>query len=81
VDLAWDPAFITSNVDHVPHDQAIGVEQFDAIARFLFDGARCITAPTLLVRGALLTLSGRGRLPNLDLVPHAETVDVPGPVT
>lgn len=75
----WDPAFITSNFDYLRDDPAIDAEQFDAIARFLVDGARRITAPTLLVRGALSdVVSPKTVAEFLHLVPHAETVDVSG---
>ncbi|OBF88064.1 alpha/beta hydrolase [Mycobacterium sp. 852002-51163_SCH5372311] len=75
----WDPAFITSNFDSLSLDPARGAEQFEAIGQLLLDGAQRITAPTLLVRGALSdVVSPRTVAEFQDLVPHAETVDVSG---
>ncbi|MGD9792605.1 MAG: alpha/beta fold hydrolase [Acidimicrobiia bacterium] len=71
----WDPAFITSKLDAVDADPT----RIDAIADVLLDGTRRITAPTLLVRGALSDLVSHETVAEfLDVVPHAETIDVSG---
>jgi len=75
----WDPAFITSKLDALHTDPERSAERFAAIAEVLLDGARRITAPALLVRGALSALvSHETGAEFLDAVPHAETVDVSG---
>ena len=56
-----------------------GTEQFDAISHLLIDGARRVTAPTLLVRGLLSDVVSQATVEEFtQLVPHAETVDVSG---
>jgi len=71
----WDPAFITSKLDAVHTDPS----RIDTIADVLLDGARRITAPTLLVRGAQSDLVSHETVAEFrDTVPHAETVDVSG---
>ena len=75
----WDPAFITSNFDFLQGDLTPGTEQFDAMSQLLTDGARRITAPTLLVRGLLSDVVSQDTVDEfLHLVPHAETIDVSG---
>jgi pimeloyl-ACP methyl ester carboxylesterase len=75
----WDPAFITSKLDALHTDPERSAERFELIAELLLDGARRITAPTLLVRGALSDLVSPETVAEfLDTVPHAETVDVSG---
>lgn len=75
----WDPAFITSKLDALHTDPERSAERFELIAELLLDGARRITASTLLVRGALSDLVSPETVAEfLDTVPHAETVDVSG---
>jgi pimeloyl-ACP methyl ester carboxylesterase len=75
----WDPAFIHSNFEFLHGDPTTGPEQFDAIGVMLSDGARRVTAPTLLVRGLLSDVVSQDTVDEfLQLVPHAETVDVSG---
>jgi pimeloyl-ACP methyl ester carboxylesterase len=75
----WDPAFITSKLDALHTDPERSAARFATIAELLLDGARRITAPTLLVRGALSDLVSHETVAEfLDTVPHAETVDVSG---
>ena len=66
----WDPAFIE------PRRHAAGR---DADARQALAAAACTVAPTLLVRGTVSDVVGdAGAAELLDLVPHAETVQVAG---
>lgn len=75
----WDPAFITNKVDALDADPEASRRRYDVIAQLLLDGARRITAPTLLVRGALSDLVSTDTVAEfLAAVPHAETVDVSG---
>ena len=75
----WDPAFITNKVDALDADPEASRRRYDVIAQLLLDGARRITAPTLLVRGALSDLVSHDTVAEfLAAVPHAETVDVSG---
>lgn len=75
----WDPAFVHSNFDFLRNGATEGTEQFDAISRLLIDGARRVTAPTLLVRGLLSDVVSQATVDEFtQLVPHAETVDVSG---
>lgn len=53
----WDPAFIHSNFDFLRDESTTGTEQFDAISHLLIDGARRVSAPTLLVRACYPTWS------------------------
>jgi pimeloyl-ACP methyl ester carboxylesterase len=75
----WDPAFIYSNFDFLRDGATEGSEQFDAISNLLIDGARRVTAPTLLVRGLLSDVVSQATVDEFtQLVPHAKTVDVSG---
>jgi pimeloyl-ACP methyl ester carboxylesterase len=75
----WDPAFISSNFDVLQGNLMTGSEAFDTISGFLAEGARRITAPTLLVRGALSDVVSQDTVNEfLQLVPHAEATDVTG---
>jgi pimeloyl-ACP methyl ester carboxylesterase len=75
----WDPAFITSKIDALDGDSDAARRRYDTIAQLLLDGARRITAPALLVRGALSDLVSTDTVAEfLDAVPHAESVDVSG---
>jgi len=75
----WDPAFVHSTFDFLRDGATEGTEQFDAISRLLIDGARRVTAPTLLVRGLLSDVVSQATVDEFtELVPHAETVDVSG---
>ena len=75
----WDPAFIHSNFDFLRDESTTGTEQFDAISHLLIDGARRVSAPTLLVRGLLSDVVSQATVEEFkQLVPHAETVDVSG---
>jgi pimeloyl-ACP methyl ester carboxylesterase len=75
----WDPAFITSNFQFLQGDPATGAEKFDAISELLFEGARRVKAPTLLVRGVLSDVTSQQSVDEfLAVVPHAEAVDVSG---
>lgn len=71
----WDPAFITSKLDVLRSDP----DRLDTMAELLTEGARRITAPTLLVRGAQSDLVSTEAVADfLQAVPHAEAVDVSG---
>jgi len=73
----WDPAFIHSNFKFLHGEPTTDSEQFDAISEQLVDGARHISAPTLLVRGLLSDVVSLETMEEFkQLVPHAETVDV-----
>jgi pimeloyl-ACP methyl ester carboxylesterase len=73
----WDPAFITSKLDVMHTDPANSAHRFQQMADQLLDGARRITAPALLVRGAMSDLVSRETADEfLTAVPHAEAVDV-----
>lgn len=73
----WDPAFIATRFDAIHGDPADGADQFESLVDTLRLGAGRITAPTLLVRGGLSDLVSHDTVAEfLDLVPHAETVDV-----
>lgn len=75
----WDPAFISSNFDVLQGELMTDAEEFEAISGFLAEGARRITAPTLLVRGALSDVVSQDTVDEfVELVPHAETTDVTG---
>lgn len=75
----WDPAFVNSNFAFLQHDSADGAEELDAIGQLLIQGARNITAPALLVRGALSDVVSPESVEEfVQLVPHAETVNVTG---
>ena len=73
----WDPAFITSNFDFLQGDPATGAEKFGAISELLIEGARRVQAPTLLIRGVHSDVTSQQSVEEfLEVVPHAETVDV-----
>lgn len=73
----WDPAFITSNFEFLQGDPATGAEKFGAISELLIEGARRVQAPTLLIRGAHSDVTSQQSVEEfLEVVPHAETVDV-----
>ncbi len=75
----WDPAFVHSNFEFLQGEPTSGTEQFDAIGQILSEGARRVTAPTLLVRGLLSDVVSQDTVEEfLQLVPHAENVDVSG---
>ncbi|BBX64799.1 putative hydrolase (alpha/beta fold) [Mycobacterium saskatchewanense] len=75
----WDPAFVTSNFHFLRGDPAAGAEEFNAITDLLVDGARRVRAPTLLVRGVLSDVTSQQSVDEfLQVVPHAQTVDVSG---
>ncbi len=75
----WDPAFIHSNFDFLRGEPTTDTEQIDAIGHLLSNGARRVTAPTLLVRGLLSDVVSHATVEEFkQLVPHAETVDVSG---
>lgn len=75
----WDPAFINSNFNVTQGELTTSSEQFDVISDLLSQGARRITAPTLLIRGALSDVVSEDTVQEfLELVPHAETTDVSG---
>ncbi|MGY6501058.1 MAG: alpha/beta fold hydrolase [Acidimicrobiales bacterium] len=73
----WDPAFITSKVDVMHANPAGAADRFEQTASQLLDGARRITAPALLVRGAMSDLVSPESVDEfLTAVPHASAVDV-----
>ena len=73
----WDPTFITTKLDVMHADPAASEQRFRQMADQLLDGARRITAPTLLVRGAMSDLVSPDTVNEfLTAVPHAEAVDV-----
>lgn len=75
----WDPAFVTSKVDAMRNDPGATAVRVEMLAGQLLDGARRVTAPTLLVRGALSDLVTNAAVDEfLEAVPHAEAVDVSG---
>ena len=75
----WDPAFVTSNFQFLQGDPDEGAKDFDMMSAFLLDGARQVSAPTLLVRGLLSDMVSEETVKHfLTVVPHAQTVDVSG---
>ena len=48
---------MTSNSQFLQGDPDEGAKEFDVMSAFLLDGARQVSAPTLLVRACYLTLS------------------------
>ncbi|MCV7152131.1 alpha/beta fold hydrolase [Mycolicibacterium pyrenivorans] len=75
----WDPAFITSNFEFLGGDPANGAEKFGVISELLIEGARRVRAPTLLVRGVHSDVTSQQSVEEfLEVVPHAEAVDVSG---
>lgn len=75
----WDPSFVTSNFEFLQGDPDSGAEEFAAMGDLLIDGARRISAPTLLVRGLLSDVVSQETVDEfIGLVPHAHTVDVTG---
>ncbi len=73
----WDPAFITSKTDALTQHPEDSAHRFELIATQLLDGAARITAPTLLVRGAMSDLVSPETVEEfLATVPHATAVDV-----
>ena len=75
----WDPAFVTSNFQFLQGDPDEGAEYFEMMSAFLLDGARQVSAPTLLVRGLLSDMVSEETVKHfLTVVPHAQTVDVSG---
>jgi pimeloyl-ACP methyl ester carboxylesterase len=75
----WDPAFITSKLDAIRSEPEASGNRIEKMAEHLLAGARRITAPALLVRGALSDLVSSETVAEfLEAVPHAEAVDVSG---
>ncbi|RUP03343.1 MAG: alpha/beta hydrolase [Mycobacterium sp.] len=75
----WDPAFVMSNFQFLQGDLDDGAEEFEMMSAILVDGARRVSAPTLLVRGLLSDIVSEETAKDfLTLVPHAQTVDVSG---
>lgn len=75
----WDPAFITNKLDVTNADTGDNLARFELITDAMLDGARRITAPALLVRGALSDIVSADTVAEfISAVPHAETVDVSG---
>lgn len=73
----WDPSFITSNFDFLRGNPDTGADEFEAMSAVLVEGARRLTAPTLLVRGLLSDVVSQQTVDEFaELVPHANTVDV-----
>ncbi|UMB70031.1 alpha/beta fold hydrolase [Mycobacterium paraterrae] len=75
----WDPAFVTSSFQILQGDPTTGTANFDTMSELLIEGARRIQAPTLLVRGLHSDVTSQQSVEEfLDVVPHAETIDVSG---
>ncbi|MCE5289738.1 MAG: alpha/beta hydrolase [Nocardiaceae bacterium] len=75
----WDPAFVSSNFQFLQGDPQDGVAEFEEMSTLLVDGARRVSAPTLLVRGLLSDVVSEETVNDfVELVPHARTVDVTG---
>ncbi|MDW3215469.1 MAG: alpha/beta hydrolase [Ilumatobacteraceae bacterium] len=73
----WDPAFITSKTDAMNQHTNGSTHRYEEIANQLLEGAACITAPTLLVRGAMSDLVSPDTVEEfLATVPHATAIDV-----
>lgn len=73
----WDPAFVASNFGFLQGNPDEGAAEFDRMSMVLIDGARQVSAPTLLVRGLLSDVVSEETVNDfVDLVPHARTVDV-----
>jgi pimeloyl-ACP methyl ester carboxylesterase len=73
----WDPAFVASNFNFLQGNPDEGAAEFDRMSMLLVDGARQVSAPTLLVRGLLSDVVSEKTVNDfVDLVPHARTVDV-----
>ncbi len=72
----WDPAFIAPNVEKM-HDPAVWERYIQEMGDFIFQGARKVTAPILLIRGAMSDVVSDTTIAEfLDNVPHAEVADV-----
>ena len=72
----WDPAFIGSKVKAMK-DVSQWNTYMDEVAATVLDGARHVTAPTLLVRGALSDVVSDETIQEfIQTVPHARVVDV-----
>ncbi|MCB9389414.1 MAG: alpha/beta hydrolase [Acidimicrobiia bacterium] len=72
----WDPRFISGH-GAVVDDRETAIEQAGKFNESLIEAARALTCPTLLVRGQQSDLlSEQGARELLDLLPHAEYVDV-----
>ncbi|CQD20855.1 Putative hydrolase (alpha/beta fold) [Mycobacteroides abscessus subsp. abscessus] len=70
---------MTSNFQFLQGDPDEGAEDFEMMSAILVDGARRVSAPTLLVRGLLSDIVSEETVKDfLTLVPHAQTVDVSG---
>ena len=68
---------MTSNFQFLQGNEDEGVDEFEEMSALLVDGARRITAPTLLVRGLLSDVVSEETVKDfVELVPHARTVDV-----
>lgn len=73
----WDPAFITSKTDAMQEHPNSRAHRYELVATQLLEGAARITAPTLLVRGAMSDLVSPDTVEEfLATVPHATAVDV-----
>ena len=73
----WDPAFVISKADAMNNDAGGSGHRINTIATQLLDGASRITAPTLLIRGAMSDLVSPETVEEfLATVPHATAVDV-----
>ena len=74
----WDPAFITSKMGGINAPDA-GAARMEAMAEQLFEGARRVVGPMLLVRGARSDLVSDESVKEFLLaVPTAEVIDVSG---
>lgn len=73
----WDPAFIAPKIEAIEEHPNGHAGRFALLAEELLDGAGRITAPTLLVRGAMSDLVSPETVEEfLAVVPHASAVDV-----
>jgi len=72
----WDPAFIAPNVEKM-HDPAVWERHIQEMGDSIYQGARKVTAPILLIRGAMSDVVSDTTIAEFrDKVPHAEVADV-----
>jgi pimeloyl-ACP methyl ester carboxylesterase len=73
----WDPAFMSSKVDAMRADPDQRSQRLEQLTGKLLTGASRITAPTLLIRGAMSDLVSPETVTEfLDIVPHATAIDI-----
>jgi pimeloyl-ACP methyl ester carboxylesterase len=72
----WDPSFIIHNVEKM-RDPSVWDRHIQEMGDFIFEGARKVTAPILLIRGVMSDVVSDETIAEfLDKVPHAEVANV-----